>query len=133
MKIYNYLFYKTYLLTQRSGNFDDAPALGGLVFVVTCLMFNIFSIALFLEGIGFLDGYPFKEKYKFPFVFGLLILVLIYYLYKGRYKKIVEHYEQKKDGIKLRPIFVVIIYYGISIFLMFLAATFKNHDWIFAK
>lgn len=133
MKIYNYLFYKTFVLAQNSRNFNDMPALGGLIFVAVCLMFNVFTITLFFEGIGLLKDYPFEEKYKFPFAFVLLIIVLIYYLYKGRYKKIVESFEQKKEGINLHPIIVIIIYYGISFSLMLLAGTFKNHDWIFIQ
>ena len=43
MRIYNYLYYKTYLLAQRSKNFDDIPVLGGMLFVIPCFMFNIFT------------------------------------------------------------------------------------------
>jgi len=134
MRIYNYLFYKTYLLAQRSKNFDDMPALGGIIFVVACLMFNIFTITIFLDGIGFLEGYPFKEKYKYPFVFGLVIIVLFYYLYKGRYKKIIGEYE-RIGNVKgrLHPVIVIIIYYGVSFGLLLLAGLYKNHDWIFAQ
>jgi hypothetical protein len=62
----------------------------------------------------------------------IVVLLLFYYLYKGRYQKIIERFEQKKEGIKLHPVIVILLYYGISVLLMFLAATYKNHDWIFA-
>jgi len=110
------------------------PALGGIIFVIACLMFNIFTIAIFLEGIGFLEDYPFKEKYKYPFVFSLVFIVLFYYLYKGRYKKIIEKYEELNKGkIQIHSIIVIIIYYLISFVLLLLAGLYKNHDWIFAK
>lgn len=84
------------------------PALGGIIFVVVCLMFNIFAIAIFLEGTGIIEVYPFKKEYKYFFSFALVVMVLLYYLYKGRYKRIVDDYEQKIDGYsQLHPIFVI--------------------------
>lgn len=134
MKIYNYLFYKSYLLTKRSKNFDDMPVLGGILFVVACLMFNIFTITLLLESIGFIEDYPFKEKYKYPFVYSLILIVLFYYLYRGRYKKIIEKYEETNMGkIQIHPILVIIFYYLTSFGLLLLAGLYRNHDWIFAQ
>lgn len=134
MCIYDYLFYKTYLLAQRSKNFDDIPALGGSVYVIVCLMLNIFTVYIFIEGLGIETGLEFKKEYKYPFSLGLVILVLVYYQYKGRYKKIVEHYETKNRGkVQIHPIIVIILYYGISGILIFLAGMFKNHTWIFAR
>jgi hypothetical protein len=133
MRIYNYLFYKTYLLSKRSKNFDDVPVLGGLLFVLPCLMFNIFTIIGLLEGLNIDTHIEFKKEYKYLFTFSLLLFLIFYYLYKGRYKRIIESFEQKKGGINLHPVIVIIIYYGISVFLMFLAATYKNQDWIFAQ
>jgi phosphatidylglycerophosphate synthase len=132
MKIYNYLFYKTYLLSKRSGNFDDVPVLGGLLFVLPCLMFNIFTVFMLLDAWGVNTGVEFKKEYKYVFTFSLLLLLLLYYLYKGRYKKIIEKFEQKEKGKSLRPIFVIIIYYAISFGLLLLAGLYKNQDWIFA-
>jgi len=132
MKIYNYLFYKTYILTQRSGNFDDVPVLGGLLFVLPCLMFNIFTVFMLLDAWGVNTGMEFKKEYKYIFTFSLMGFLLIYYLYKGRYKKIIEKYEQKERKKTLHPIIVIIIYYGVSFCLGMLAAMFKNQDWIFA-
>lgn len=134
MRIYNYLFYKSYLLAKRSKNFDDIPVLGGLIFVVACLMFNIFTIAIFFEGTGIIDEYPFKTEYKYVFSIVLVLLVLLYYLFKGRYKRIIGDYEQKKSGnVQLHPILVIIIYYVVSFGLLLLAGMYKNHDWIFAQ
>jgi hypothetical protein len=133
MRIYNYLFYKTYLLAQRSKNYNDMPVVGGFTFVSLCLMFNIFTIIGFIEGLGFNTSIEFKKEYKYVFCFVLLGFLLFYYCYKGRYKKIIERYERKKKGVQLHPVMVIIIYYGISVCLMFLAAFYKNHLWIFAK
>ncbi|HCY41796.1 MAG TPA: hypothetical protein DHV48_10640 [Prolixibacteraceae bacterium] len=133
MRIYNYLFYKSYLLAQRSRNFDDIPVLGGMIFVIACVMFNIFAISFVLEGAGLID-IDFKEKYKYPFSFGLIGILLFYYLYKGRYKKIVEKYsESSKNGLQIHPILVIIFYYLISFFNMLIAGMYKNNDWIFSN
>ena len=132
MRIYNYLFYKSYQLAQHSRNFDDMPAVGAIIFVVVCLMFNIFAIIFFLEGLGLIGHFAFNKEYKYIFSLFLVVLVLIYYLYKGRYKKIIEHYEQKNgNNVQLHPIIVIVIYYVISFFIGMLAAMYKNQDWIF--
>jgi hypothetical protein len=134
MRIYNYLFYKSYLLAIRSKNFDDMPTLGGILFVVACIMFNIFTMSIFLEGVGFLEDNPFKERYKYPFVFTLVLLVLFYYLYKNRYKRIIEKYEKRNRGkAHIHPILVIVFYYLISFGLLLLAGLYKNHDWIFVQ
>lgn len=134
MRVYNYLFYKTYILAQRSKNFDDMPVLGGVIFVVACIMFNIFTVFIIFEGVGFIESYPFVEKYKYPFSFTLLLLVLFYYLYNGRYKRIIEKYEnQIRRKQKIHPILVIIFYYLTSFGLLLLAGLYRNHDWIFAQ
>lgn len=132
MRIYNYLFYKTYLLSKRSKNFDDVPVLGGLLFVLPCLMFNIFTVFMLLSAWNVNTGVEFKKEYKYIITFSLLAFLLLYYLYKGRYKRIIEKFEQNKKGISMHPIIVIIIYYGISFGLLLLAGMYKNHDWIFA-
>ncbi len=133
MRIYNYLFYKSYLLAKRSRNFDDIPVLGGISFVALCVMLNLFSVFLFIEGLGVSTGVEFDKKYKYLFSLLLVLLLLFYYSYNERYKKIVESFEQNKKQIQLHPIVVIILYYGISVLLFFLSATYKNHDWIFAQ
>lgn len=133
MCIYNLLFYKTYLLAIKSGNFDDCPVLGGIMFVVLCVMFNIFTIFAFIEGLGVKTGITFSKEYKYPFCLSLLVFLLFYYLYKGKYKKIIEYYEQKEGLVKqLHPVVIVLIYLLLSVSLLFLAAAFKNNVWIFA-
>lgn len=133
MKVYNYLFYKSYILAKRSRNFDDMPVLGGIIFVVACVMFNIFTVVGLLGGSEIIN-LDLIERYKFPFAFALVGIMLGYYLFKGRYKRIIERYDQNKSGKpQLHPIFVIIIYYGISFGLLLLAGLYKNQDWIFAR
>jgi len=86
-----------------------------------------------LDAWGVNTGIEFKKEYKYILTFSLLGLILLYYLYKGRYKRIIEKYEQKKKIISIHPIIVIIIYYGISFVLLLLAGMYKNRDWIFAQ
>ena len=134
MRIYNYLFYKSYLASKWSKNFEGTPVLGGIWGMILCVMLNIFTIVGFIEGLGVDTGIEFKKEYKIPFGIGLVALLYFYYAYKGRYKKIIEYYEKKEEEgmIKIHPAIVIIVYYVTSVFLMFLAAFFKNKDWIFA-
>lgn len=134
MRIYNYLFFKGYQLAVRSRNFDGMLVFGAISFVVLCIMFNIFTVFLLLEGLGWV-AVSFEKEYKFPFILGLVLVILFYYLYKERYKKILERCEQKERvrGIALHPVLVFIMYYGINFGLMLLAGLYKNGDWIFAK
>lgn len=139
MWIYNFLFYKTFLLAQKSRNFDDTPVLGGILFVILCVMLNIFTILGFLDVIGFLKsiglkaGIRISKPYQFPFALALIVLLLFYYQYKGRYKKIIEHYEGKTGFImRLHPLIVMLIYLVLSFLIFAIVAAFRNHQWFFA-
>jgi len=134
MRIYNYLFYKTYILAQRSGNFNDAPVLGGIIYVIACVMFNIFTVSFIIQGAGIIetDFIIFDKQYKWIFSILLVILVLAYYYYNGRYKKIISKYEKEKEGkLIIHPLIVIFIYFSTSFALLLISALYKNGDWIF--
>jgi hypothetical protein len=88
---------------------------------------------MLLSAWGVNIGVEFKKEYKYIFTFSLLGFLLLYYLYNGRYKRIIEKFEQRKKGKSIHPIIVIIIYFGISFGLLLLAGLYKNHDWIFAQ
>jgi hypothetical protein len=133
MRVYNYLFYKSYQLAVWSKNFEDIPVLGGIIYVVPCIMFNIFTVSLVLEGFG-LSYINFKKEYKYPFTLVLVLVIFMYYHFNGRYKNILKEYEDREKvlGKGIHPIFVIIAYYGISFGLLLIAGLFKNGDWIFS-
>jgi hypothetical protein len=133
MRAYDYLFYKSYQLAVRSRNFDDMPALGGTVFVVLCVMFNVFAVSLVLEGFGF-SYISFEKEYKYPFALVSVVVILMYYLFNARYKNIIKKYDdrERESGKSVHPIFVITLYYSISFGLALLAGMFKNGDWIFS-
>ncbi len=134
MKIYNYLFYKSYQLAIKSRNFDDMPVLGGIIFLVLCLMLNLFTIMLTLEGFE-LAEFTLDKQYKYLFSLALVLILLLYYLQGNRYKRIIEHYYKMENtkGDGLHPILVIAFYYISSFGLLLLAGLFKNGDWIFSK
>jgi hypothetical protein len=108
--------------------------LGAIVFVVLCVIFNIFTVFLLLEGLG-LEDVSFNKEYKLPFAIGIVLVILFYYLYKGRYKRVLAKHGQleRVRGIGLYPVLVFIMYYVVSFGLMLLAGLYKNGDWIIAK
>ncbi len=133
MRIYNYLFYKSFVLAKKSKNFDDFPVFGGLIWTILCLTLNIGAALLFIQGIGMNIEFDIVQ-YRWFFAFGLEGLLLFYYLYKGKYKKIIKYYQEKeKNSTSIHPIIVIMCYYIVSVGLIFFAGFFKNKIWIFAN
>ncbi len=131
MKIYDLLFYATYKVMQKSGNFDDTPIFGGIIFVAPCLIFNIYTIYFILHGFDLLTINSPKGKYTFgyiSFVVSIFVFLLIYYKRNNRYKKILSKYENKK----LINSWLIIIIYYISVFaILHISALFMKKAWIF--
>lgn len=75
MMIYDYLFFKGYQLAVRSRNFDGMEVLGAIMFVIPCIMLNIFTVFLLLEALGWAEV-SFEKEYKFPFVLGIVLTTL---------------------------------------------------------
>jgi hypothetical protein len=122
------------VLAKKSKNFEEIPVLGGMMWPFFCITMNFLTIIGFLEGLEINTWIDFILKYKVFFSFGSGGLLLFYYSYKGRYKKIIEHYEaKKKRSIQIHPVIVIIFYYVGSFGLFLLAALFKNKVWIFAQ
>ena len=133
MRIYNYLFYKSFVLAKKSKNFDDFPVFGGLIWTILCLTLNIGAALLFIQGIGMNIEFDIVQ-YRWFFALGLEGLLLFYYLYKGKYKKIIKYYQEKeKNSTSIHPIIVIMCYYIVSVGLIFFAGFFKNKIWIFAN
>ena len=128
MKILDYLFYNGYLLGKMSRNFEDFPVVGGALFMWPPVLLNVFAVSLLLEAWGV---YNIESKeFALILTFAVIFLLIFYYQYKGRYKKIVEKYEQKKR-IPIHPIIVFIISTAISGVFGMLAGMYRNKDWIF--
>lgn len=133
MKIYNYLFYKSYQMGERSKNFVGAPVLGGILWVGGVFMFNLGSIAFLLEAFGITGNLIGDRKYKYFVGLLFMVFLLFYYSYKGRYKKIIAHYEEKERNTSkaIPPLIVVLFYTIISFGLLLLSGMYKNGDGLF--
>lgn len=141
MRIYNYLFYISYVAAKKSKNFDDIPVLGGIIYPLGCLLMNIGALFFLIEGIGERIGLDidfdvlvyFQMRYKWVISFGSVLLMMFYYLYKGKYKRIIKYYEDRKNKLIQIPAFIVISIYVVSSFgIILLAALFRNRHWIFS-
>lgn len=133
--MYNYLFFKSYKLGQQSGNFDDSPILGGIVWLAPCIILNIYTFLLFVEGLAKSKGFIVSKSLSYIVACVLLVLIFAYYKFNNRYRRIIDFYEKKeKAGHKvIQPFLVVIFFYSASIALLVLAGMYKNHDGIFSK
>jgi hypothetical protein len=131
MKIYNLLFYASYKLAEKSGNFNDIPVLGGIVMLLPCVGFNLVTIGLLLEGFHIYTIDTSGPRYSpgnILFVILLMAFLLLYYKWHDRYKQIVAKYDSRKTW---NPWLIVIIYSLLSGFIMFMAAFFETRVWIF--
>jgi|GEM_PF-1448672 len=136
--IYNYLFYKGYQLAKKSKNWEDTPMLFAIMVISWCIILNLGTILFLIDGlnkrnlelggvVSLLNGY----RYLFSGI--LLLLIWLYYAYKGRWKRIVAKYETKEKGKRnnIHPVIVVIAAYLVSFLLGMFAAMYKNGDGIF--
>lgn len=131
MKIYDLLFYATYKLAKKSGNFNDTPVLGGVIFIGLCLVFNVYTIYFILRGFDIITAYSSKGVYTFGNIsFGVSILVfsILYYKRNNRYKKILSKYENKK---LINSWLIIIIYYTVTVAIALIAGLFMKKAWIF--
>ena len=132
--IYDYLLYKTYKLAKLVKNEDDDAIWLGIMIVGSCLIFNIATIILFIDGIGFIKYSGFDNKYRY--IIGVLMTlgVGLYYFHKKRYKKILKQYEAKERGKRsIHPLVPVLVFCMTSIILLVLSAMYRNGDGVFGN
>lgn len=133
MRIFNLLIYSTYVITKRSKNFEDIPVLGGIIFILPCVMFIIFGFFFLIDS--WTTSYEFflSEEYKYIVSFSILLLLFKYYLYNSRYKRIIENFEVKYKHDLKYAIFIVLAYYLISFLFLLFAGMYKNGDCFFQE
>lgn len=134
MKLYNILFYYSYVLALRSKSNRDSPLFFAIPIVTVCFMFHIFSIFLFLEGMGIIGrSIIFSKENKLIGALFFVSVVAIYYLLNKRYKKIYSLYNNRKNQPPKTSmaILIVVFYYLISFGILLVSALYKNRDWIF--
>lgn len=130
--IYNYLLYKTYKLAKLVKNDDDDAIWLGIMIVGSCLVFNVATIILLIDGIGLIKYSGFDNKYRYIIGALMTLGVGLYYFRKKRYKKILKEYESKERGKKsIHPLVPVLVFCVVSILSLMFAAMYKNGDGIF--
>ena len=108
MKFYDFLFYAGYKQGIKSRNYNDIPILGGMVPVSFCLCLNFATLYVILLDLSLLKAVDLDK------ILGIILGILwaaslyFYYAYKGRYKRIIEKIERKKDYIHSFGIYLVI-------------------------
>lgn len=131
--IYDYLLYKTYKLAKLAKNEDDDAIWLGIMIVGSCLIFNIATIILLVDKIGFVKYGNFDNKYRYIIGALMTLGVGFYYFHKKRYKKILKRYESKEKYKKgIHPLIPVLVLCIVSILLLIFTAMYRNGDGIFS-
>lgn len=114
--IYDFLYYKTYLLAEKSGNYKGIPILGGIIFVSFCFMLNLGIPRLILSRFNIFH-YSLSVFEKILLAGIVLGSTYFYYWFRERGRKVIEKYESLKEKhriYKLHPIIVILIYCSTS-------------------
>jgi len=133
MKIYDIIFYASYKIMKKSRNFDDFPVLGGVIYVSSNIILNLITVLIFLDRLININIQSFfsQPKYSIGKIISaslIVILPMVYYSWKGRYKKIIQYYDNKK---MISNWLIIILSIIVSFVLLLLAGMFRNRDWIF--
>ena len=114
LKVYNYIFYRSYDLLALTGNYD--VAWGGIYFLST-----VEALVIILMGHDFAD--MFRKPYGKPVaVFAFIIPMAInfwFFLGKERYKNIVAKYADETRAIKIIGRSGVVLVFVSLIFWIF--------------
>lgn len=126
--MYNYLFYNSYVLAKKSGNFNEEPILGGILFVIPCFLFNFFSVQNLFIYFGILNNPIIEIQKPYTWIISLIIVCLVFLYYKsgGRSIKIINKYQNKYQ--RLHPLFVIYSIYILSFLVLLFSAMLKNGD-----
>ncbi len=136
--LYDYIFYKGYQLAKKSKNWNDTPVLFATIILAWCIILNTAALLFFLMGLAGRNAeiesiFPFLNTYRYPFAVVMLLSLWFYYSYGGRWKRIIDNHEMKKNksGIRIHPAIVIISAYVGSFLLVLIAGMYKNQDGIF--
>lgn len=132
--LYNSLFIQSYILALRSKSNQDMPLFIPIMLIGVCVGLNLMSIFFLFEGATAQRLEIFNNRNEY--VVGIIVYcsVFFYYLHKKRYKRIFETYSAKrsKPSAVLWSLLVIVLYYLVSIFILFLSGFYRNKEWIFS-
>ena len=105
MKFYKYIYYRIYAwLSIRFGE-NDAPQWSALFIVSLLLFFNIMFIMLLLNSFTIKTLYFGSNSARIEAILTALVLYLVNYfifIFKKKYKKIVQEFKNEKPGERFR-------------------------------
>lgn len=131
MIIYDFLFYNAYKLSKKSDNFRDIPIIGGVIWVVPFLIYNILSIVFFLEGSNIfykrLDWFI-----RVAIAAATTILVFTYYYKNKKYLKIKNKYDNYPLlRSTIFQLLIIFSYHLLGFIILLISGLYRNKDWIF--
>lgn len=131
MIIYDFLFYNAYKLSKKSDNFRDIPIIGGVIWVVPFLIYNILSIVFFLEGSNIfykrLDWFI-----RVAIAAATTILVFTYYYKNKKYLKIINKYDNYPLlRSTIFQLLIIFSYHLLGFIILLISGLYRNKDWIF--
>ena len=133
--IYNYLFYKSAQLYRQNTNKIELSLFEGIIWVLPCFIFNIFSVVVLIELILNVDNNiaSYLKNYKYLIAAILMGAFVFYYSYQGRWQKILTQYAEKERlaGKSRDPLLIVVLWYGLSVIILILLTMYKRGDGIF--
>lgn len=116
--LYQHLFYNAYMDGKNSKNFSDVPVFYASAIVAFCLLANIGIICIMVERLldVRLSIFVSTNRIEAAIIGTILISgTYMYYKYKQRYMKILNHYTSKKRNQKqISHLLIVICYLLIS-------------------
>lgn len=122
MIFYDFLFYASYNQGIKSRNYDDIPILGGITPVSFCLGLNFVTLLIIINRV-FNIHFGFSKVGKVVFAVIWAASLYFYYSYKGRYKRIIDKYDKKKDFSQfynMPYVLIIFLYMILAIILLLL-------------
>lgn len=132
MKLYNMLFYYSYLAGMRSHNYEGMPVMAGLTMVMPNFCLHVATVMFLLEPLGIpaVDYLLVNKVYAALFFIILAITWYLYYYYKGRYRRVIEHYDEVGSAFwKRHPIWLYVISVSVSFIVLLIVAIWVNENY----
>lgn len=126
---YDYLFFCSYKMGMRSNNFVGLPVLAGMMMVTPNMMIHLAILQIVLQTleIAWFDDLIAQGVWGRILYLGFFLFVYWYYLFKGRYKRVIEKYNLRKVTYwKKHPFVTILLYTMTSFVVFFIVVCFKK-------
>jgi hypothetical protein len=135
MRVFDFLFYKSYELNKRANDLDSTPVFRSIAYLYVCSFACLLPIFSLMEDLFNIKIFNLLAGWRtLLFLIGLYAFIYFCYSYKRRYRKVIEHYEAQTGWKKkIHPAIVTNLYLVISLCFMLLYAIFRDKYWIFAR